>query len=85
MWLMCVTEMPTLSASTPARGGSSSSGSARRGSSGSSGDEQVATHTHTWKNHTATRQVRVSNWVTVPDHETETYVDYQYCDCGATR
>lgn len=29
-------------------------------------------HTHTWANHTATRQVWVSNWVDVPDYETKT-------------
>lgn len=31
---------------------------------------QVSAHTHTWKDHTATRQVWVSNMVTVPDYET---------------
>lgn len=28
-------------------------------------------HTHTWVNHTATRQVWVSNWVDVPDYGTQ--------------
>lgn len=62
----------SVSGSVPANGGSSSSGSASSGSNGSSGGEQVAAHTHTWKDHTATRQVWVSNWVTVPDYETRT-------------
>lgn len=116
----------------------------------SSNKPSQPTHTHTWVNHTATRQVWVSNWVDVPDYgtqqvqtgtrfvfsedgytttslsdakahavalvkqgyvgnhhteaiyenqtvqtgshkedhgsyTTETYVDYVYCDCGATR
>ena len=132
-----------------ASGGESSSSGAS--SSGGSGGGQASSHTHSWKDHTATRQVWVENWVTVPDYEsqrvfshylyvfsydgysttdindvkahslellksgvdntnytnvpqytwqtvqvgsheedqgwyeTETYVDYQYCDCGATK
>lgn len=31
-------------------------------------------HTHTWVNHTATRQVWVSNWVDVPDYGTQQVV-----------
>lgn len=127
-------------------GSSTSSGS----SSGSSSKPSAPAHTHSWKDHTATKQVWVSNIVTVPDYETQqvfshylyvfsadgysttdigavkahsvelakqglstnysnvpqyteqtvqvgshtedhghyetqTYVDYQYCDCGATR
>lgn len=139
--------------------GSSNSGSTSTGNSGNSGSTSSKpsqpsqpskpAHTHTWVNHTATRQVWVSNWVDVPDYgtqqvvvgntytfsdgysttdinaakahakelilagkdsgyqttpvyetqtvqtgshkedhgsyKTETYVDYQYCDCGATR
>lgn len=134
--------------------GSSNSGSTSTGNSGNSGSSSSKpsqpTHTHTWVNHTATRQVWVSNWVDVPDYgtqqvqtgtrfvfsedgytttslsdakahavalvkqgyvgnhhteaiyenqtvqtgshkedhgsyTTETYVDYVYCDCGATR
>lgn len=126
---------------------STSTGSSNSGSSSSQSSQSA--HTHTWVNHTATRQVWVSNWVDVPDYstqqvvvgntytfsdgysttsidsakahakelilagkdsgyqttpvyetqtvqtgshkedhgsyKTETYVDYQYCDCGATR
>lgn len=119
-------------------------------SGGSSGQPSAPAHSHSWKDHTATKQVWVSNMVTVPDYETQqvfshylyvfsadgysttdinavkahsvelakqglstnysnvpqyteqtvqvgshtedhgwyetqTYVDYQYCDCGATR
>lgn len=119
-------------------------------SSGSSSQPSAPAHSHSWKDHTATKQVWVSNIVTVPDYETQqvfshylyvfsadgysttdisavkahsvelakqglstnysnvpqyteqtvqvgshtedhghyetqTYVDYQYCDCGATR
>ena len=56
--------------------GSSNSGSTSTGNSGNSGSASSKpskpTHTHTWVNHTATRQVWVSNWVDVPDYETKT-------------
>lgn len=137
--------------------GAGNSGSNGNGSSasskpsgGSSSQPSAPAHTHSWKDHTATKQVWVSNIVTVPDYETQqvfshylyvfsadgysttdinavkahsvelakqglstnysnvpqyteqtvqvgshtedhghyetqTYVDYQYCDCGATR
>lgn len=133
--------------SGPNGNGSSASGGS---SSGSSSKPSAPAHTHSWKDHTATKQVWVSNIVTVPDYETQqvfshylyvfsadgysttdinavkshsvelakqglstnysnvpqyteqtvqvgshtedhghyetqTYVDYQYCDCGATR
>lgn len=42
------------------------------GSAGGSGGGQAAAHEHSWKDHTATRQVWVENWVTVPDYETQT-------------
>lgn len=51
-------------------GGSSSSGEAASG--GNAGSGQAPAHTHTWKDHTATRQVWVSNMVTVPDYEAQT-------------
>lgn len=150
------------SGGSAASGTSSASGSGATGSSGSSagggtggtgstpGQTSAPTHTHTWKDHTATKQVWVPNMVTVPDfetkrvavgttfifaydgyattsvddakahavtliraglpdnyrteaiyetqtvqtgshqedqghYETQSYVDYQYCDCGATR
>lgn len=127
--------------------GSSASGGS---SSGSSNKPSAPAHSHSWKDHTATKQVWVPNIVTVTDYadqqvavgntyifaydgfsttdintakahakellkaglpdnyrtetvyetqrvpvgshtedhghyETQTYVDYQYCDCGATR
>lgn len=132
--------------------GSNSNGSSTssKPSGGSSSQPSAPAHSHSWKDHTATKQVWVSNIVTVPDYETQqvfshylyvfsadgysttdinavkshsvelakqglstnysnvpqyteqtvqvgshtedhgwyetqTYVDYQYCDCGATR
>lgn len=129
---------------------SNSSGTSSKPSGGSSSQPSAPAHSHSWKDHTATKQVWVSNIVTVPDYETQqvfshylyvfsvdgysttdinavkshsvelakqglstnysnvpqyteqtvqvgshtedhghyetqTYVDYQYCDCGATR
>lgn len=53
--------------------GSSNSGSNNVGNSGSASSKpSKPAHTHTWVNHTATRQVWVSNWVDVPDYETKT-------------
>ena len=53
--------------------GSSNSGSTNAGNSGSASNKpSKPAHTHTWVNHTATRQVWVSNWVDVPDYETKT-------------
>lgn len=132
-------------------GNSGSNGNGSGGSSsGSSSQPSAPAHSHSWKDHTATRQVWVPNIVTVTDYadqkvavgtqyifaedgfvttdpgtakahavelvrqgyfgnyrmetiyetqrvpvgsheedhgwyETETYVDYQYCDCGATK
>lgn len=55
--------------------GSSNSGSTSTGNSGSSSSQpSKPTHTHTWVNHTATRQVWVSNWVDVPDYGTQKVV-----------
>lgn len=58
--------------------GSSNSGSTSTGNSGNSGSSSnkpsqpsKPAHTHTWVNHTATRQVWVSNWVDVPDYGTQ--------------
>lgn len=50
--------------------GSSNSGSASSKPSQSSQPSKPA-HTHTWVNHTATRNVWVSNWVDVPDYSTQ--------------
>lgn len=126
------------------------SGTSSKPSGGSSSQPSAPAHSHSWKDHTATKQVWVPNIVTVTDYadqqvavdntyifpydgfsttdidtamahakellkaglsynyrtepvyetqrvpvgshtedhghyETQTYVDYQYCDCGATR
>ena len=53
--------------------GSSNSGSASSKPSQSSQPSKPA-HTHTWVNHTATRNVWVSNWVDVPDYGTQQVV-----------
>ena len=46
--------------------------SSNTGNSGSSSSQtSQSAHTHTWVNHTATRQVWVSNWVDVPDYGTQ--------------
>lgn len=55
--------------------GSSNSGSNNAGNSSNSGSSSSQpskpAHTHTWVNHTATRNVWVSNWVDVPDYGTQ--------------
>lgn len=53
--------------------GSSNSGSASSKPSQSNQPSKPA-HTHTWVNHTATRNVWVSNWVDVPDYGTQQVV-----------
>lgn len=57
---------------------SSNNGSSNPGNSGSasskpsqSSQPSKPAHTHTWVNHTATRNVWVSNWVDVPDYGTK--------------
>lgn len=51
---------------------SSNSGSNNSGNSSSSSSQpSKPAHTHTWVNHTATRQVWMSNWVDVPDYSTQ--------------
>ena len=57
---------------------SSNNGSSNSGNSGSasskpsqSSQPSKPAHTHTWVNHTATRDVWVSNWVDVPDYSTQ--------------
>lgn len=52
--------------------GSSNSGSNNSGNSSSSSSKpSKPAHTHIWVNHTATRNVWVSNWVDVPDYGTQ--------------
>lgn len=59
--------------SQPSNNGSSNAGSASGKPSQSSQPSKPA-HTHNWVNHTATRQVWVSNWVDVPDYGTQQVV-----------
>lgn len=59
--------------SQPSNNGSSNSGSASSKPSQPSQPSKPA-HTHNWVNHTATRQVWVSNWVDVPDYGTQQVV-----------
>ena len=56
--------------SQPSNNGSSNAGSASSKPSQSSQPSKPA-HTHSWVNHTATRNVWVSNWVDVPDYSTQ--------------
>lgn len=60
--------------SQPSNNGSSNAGSNNAGNSSKpsqSSQPSKPAHTHTWVNHTATRQVWVSNWVDVPDYGTQ--------------
>ena len=62
------------SGSQPSNAGSSNSGSNNAGNSSKpsqSSQPSKPAHTHNWVNHTATRQVWVSNWVDVPDYGTQ--------------
>lgn len=62
--------------SQPSSNGSSNSGNSGSTSSKPSQSSQPSkpAHTHTWVNHTATRNVWVSNWVDVPDYGTQQVV-----------
>lgn len=62
--------------SQPSDNGSSNSGNSGSASSKPSQSSQPSkpAHTHTWVNHTATRNVWVSNWVDVPDYGTQQVV-----------
>lgn len=65
----------TDNAKADSNAGSSNSGSTNVGNSGSASSKpSKPAHTHTWVNHTATRQVWVSNWVDVPDYGTQQVV-----------
>lgn len=46
--------------------------------SSSSGNNTSTAHTHVWKDHTATKQVWVENWVEVADYETVTIYGAQF-------
>ena len=62
--------------SKPSNNGSSNSGNSGSASNKPSQSSQPSkpAHTHTWVNHTATRNVWVSNWVDVPDYGTQQVV-----------
>lgn len=63
--------------SQPSNNGSSNAGSNNASNSSKpsqSSQPSKPAHTHTWVNHTATRQVWVSNWVDVPDYGTQQVV-----------
>ena len=63
--------------SQPSNNSSSNSGSNNAGNSSKpsqSSQPSKPAHTHTWVNHTATRQVWISNWVDVPDYGTQQVV-----------
>lgn len=62
----------TDNAKTDTNAGSQSSNNGSSNSGSASSKPSKPAHTHTWVNHTATRQVWVSNWVDVPDYETKT-------------
>ena len=62
----------TDNAKTDNNAGSQSSNNSSSNSGSASSKPSKPAHTHTWVNHTATRQVWVSNWVDVPDYETKT-------------
>lgn len=62
----------TDNAKTDNNAGSQSSNNGSSNSGSASSKPSKPAHTHTWVNHTATRQVWVSNWVDVSDYETKT-------------
>lgn len=60
--------------SQPSSNGSSNAGNSASSKPSQSSQPSKPAHTHTWVNHTATRQVWVSNWVDVPDYGTQQVV-----------
>lgn len=57
--------------SQPSSNGSSNAGSQSSSKPSQPNQPSKPAHTHTWVNHTATRNVWVSNWVDVPDYGTK--------------
>lgn len=57
--------------SQPSNANSSNAGNSASSKPSQSSQPSKPAHTHTWVNHTATRQVWVSNWVDVPDYGTQ--------------
>lgn len=84
-----------LSADKPANNGNASSnggdgGSSNHGGNGSANKPSTPSHTHSWKDHTATKQVWVSKIVPVYENQqvqvgTKKVSDgwYWHCNCGA--
>lgn len=64
----------TDNAKTDNNAGSQSSNNGSSNSGSASSKPSKPAHAHTWVNHTATRQVWVSNWVDVPDYSTQKVV-----------
>lgn len=62
----------------------SDGGSSNHGGNSSASKPSAPSHTHSWKDHTATKQVWVSNWVEEPVYETQkVQVGQTYtCNCG---
>ncbi len=60
--------------SQPSNANSSNAGNSASSKPSQSSQPSKPAHTHTWVNHTATRQVWVSNWVDVPDYGTQQVV-----------
>lgn len=60
--------------SQPSNANSSNTGNSASSKPSQSSQPSKPAHTHTWVNHTATRQVWVSNWVDVPDYGTQQVV-----------
>lgn len=60
--------------SQPSSNGSSNAGNSASSKPSQSSQPSKPAHTHTWVNHTATRNVWVSNWVDVPDYGTKQVV-----------
>lgn len=60
--------------SQPSNNGSSNAGNSASSKPSQSSQPSKPAHTHTWVNHTATRNVWVSNWVDVPDYGTKQVV-----------
>lgn len=57
--------------SQPSSNGSSNAAGSASSKPSQSSQPSKPAHTHTWVNHTATRNVWVSNWVDVPDYGTQ--------------
>lgn len=66
-----VNDKPAQTTPSAKTDGNKADGSQSSNSGSASSKPSKPAHTHNWVNHTATRQVWVSNWVDVPDYETK--------------